>query len=213
MQNALVAALTLAALLLSQAAPVLAAGRQIPLDLVSQLNFILPTNAVPTGGVTWAGVNYRLDSRVFRTRDAALSWYPEELSLSVPGEARHATAVHILINLEGEPGEFTGQKVGELVLSGSSGGQQSVDLVAGVNVRGWLLADSATPLTDPNTKEVYRGPDSYGRTAVIDSLTVPVDPSLSASGLARISIRDTSFETANSLDPGLIIRAVTVDTE
>lgn len=201
--------LLLAAGLLWQA-PVEAAARQFPLDIATQTNFIMPTSAVPTGLVTLGGTTYRLDGRVFHSRDAALAWYPDQLTLAVPADARAAGAVQVLVNLDGAPSDFNGQKVGEVALTWQNGAVQTVDLIAGNNVRAWLLADSSGPLSDAGVREVYRGQDVYGRTAVVDALTVFADPSLADVGLARIVVRDTSFDTANSLDPGLVVRGVTI---
>jgi hypothetical protein len=187
-----------------------AAARQAPLDISGQTNFIMPMADVPTGFVSFSDTSFRLDPRVFHSRDAALSWYPDQLSVAVPSDGRAATAVQVLVNLDGAPMDFNGQKVGEIVLVWRDGAEQTVDLIAGVNVRGWLLADSAVPLRDAGSREVFRGADLYGRSAVIDSLTVVADPSERSEGLARVIVRDTSFDTANSLDPGLVVRAITV---
>ncbi len=187
-------------------------GEQVTLNLSALTNYLMPTTSVPTGTVVWSGTTYRLDSRVFHSRDAVLGWYPDELSVSVPSDARNAAAVQILINLDGAPGSFQGLKVGEVVLRWGNGAQQTVDLIAGVNVRGWLVADSSGQLTDAGSSEAFRDYDVYGRPAVIDRLTVLADPSVADSGLTRVTIRDTSFETAGALDPSLVVRAITVET-
>jgi len=183
---------------------------QTQLDLSASANFIMPTAGVPVGTVTWGDTTYRLDARVFHTRDAALGWYPDQVSLPVPSDARSALAVQILVNLDAMSADFSGEKVGEVGLTWQNGAEQTVDLVAGSNVRGWLLSDSNGPLQDAGSHEVYRGQDVYGRTAVIDSLTLVADPSVRDFGLAKVTIRDTSFDTADSLDPGLVVRGVTV---
>ena len=159
------------------------------------------------------GTSYRLDDRVFHTQDAALGWYPTDLSLGVPLEARAAARVRLLVNLDGATADFDGQKVGEVVLCWGNGAQQTVDLIAGKNVRGWLVSDAQGALHDAGTAEVYRGQDVYGRTAIIDSLTVTADPNVAASGLVRVIVRDTSFDSASALDPALVLRAVTVETD
>jgi hypothetical protein len=219
MRKRVVVLVFLAALWLALPAVVLGAAAQVPLNLSAVTNFLMPTANVPTGTVVWSGTTFRLDSLVFHSRDYALAWYPDELNLGVPEEARNATAVQILVNLDGATADAAGRKVGEVVLRWGNGSQQTVDLIAGVNVRNWLVSDggevalSAAPLQDAGSDEVYRDVDVYGRTAVIDRLTVVADPSVASSGLSRITIVDTSFETAGSLDPGLVVRAVTVETQ
>jgi hypothetical protein len=219
MRKRLVFVVLAAALWLGLPAVALGASTQVPLNLSAVTNFLMPTANVPTGTVVWSGTTFRLDSLVFHSRDYALAWYPDELNLGVPEEARNATAVQILVNLDGATADADGRKVGEVVLRWGNGSQQTVDLISGVNVRTWLVMDggagssmSAAPLQDAGSDEVNRGVDVYGRTAVIDRLTVLADPSVASSGLSRITVRDTSFETAGSLDPGLVVRAVTVET-
>jgi len=197
----------------SSQSPALAAGRQVPLDLSGVVNFVMPTATVPVGMVNWAGNQFKLDSRVYHTRNAALGWYPEELTLTVPNEGRRAVQVELLLNLDGVPADLTGEKVGEVVLVWGNGTQQTVDLIAGTNVRSWLVAEGNGALTDAGTRELYHSSDTYGRPAVIDSLTVVADATAAPSGLTKVIVRDTSFETAGSLDPALVLRAATVEAE
>src|SRR5437660_1513188 len=109
----LASALALALLMAVPLAPASAQETDVPLAMGGVVNFVMPTTAVPTGGVTWGGTAYRLDDRVFHTQDAALGWYPTELSLGVPTEARAAARVRLLINLDGGASDFDGLKVGE----------------------------------------------------------------------------------------------------
>lgn len=104
-----------------------------------------------------------------------------------------------------------GDRVGSLNFSYSSGPDDVVPLLVGVNVREWSVGSSTeiTTFSSPNLQQVWSGIDTRGIDSAVDMLTVPLD---SSRILAGITIRDESISTINKVDPVLAMRAITIQT-
>ena len=129
--------------------------------------------------------------------------------------------LHVLLSGAYVERSLQNKQVGELDLVFSDGSVFGVLLVAGRNIRetwGYVdeLAAQQMNLFPPPVgwKNVVAEQQSRGGRAalgLIDLLSVPIPEPYASATVARLQIRDTSVETANSLWPSLVVYAITLE--
>ncbi len=195
-------------------------------DLRPLANFPLThLTTVPRGEVTLAGVPFTIlatNAAIFQTQNRALPYLPVEGLL--PMRVESAVAVHALLNGGFVDAGFQGQKIGALILSFDDGSVHSIPLVAWETVREtWVYKSSSFAQRRDSFKLPQLGVDwrnvwlddetraNEGATGFVDMLTVFLPELYRARTLTAVTIRDTSAETVGSLDPSLVLLAVTVE--
>ena len=183
--KALIAAATLS--LLTAAG---AAAQDAPVALGAQATLPLSSYYAnpPLGSVTLGGMPFSTGSAVDLASGASASY-----SVSY----QNPTQVSLLLNSANTAWWYEGSPVGRVTLSFANGATQSVDLVAGDNVREWAFGTDWTvdSLTDTaNAANVWTGTraDDASVAAGLDMLTVQIASGNTTSTLTGISVNNTN---------------------
>ena len=184
--KALIAAATLSLLTAAGAA----AGQNGPVALGAQATLPLSSYYAnpPLGAVTLGGMPFTTDSAVDLSSGASASY-----SVSYQNPSK----VSLLLNTANTAWWYEGSPVGRVTLSYANGATQSVDLVAGSNVREWAFGTDWTvdSLTDTaNASNVWTGTraDDPSTAAGLDMLTVQVASANTTSTLTGVSVSNTN---------------------
>jgi hypothetical protein len=174
----------------------------------------------PSGQQTYAGVPFTILSgnlSTFRSQTAPSPNTPTSASLAV--NVPRPLQTHILINGDYVPRSFENMKVGEVSFTYASGFVYTADIIAWQTIRETWRYDSDNNAMNPSTNGLiwrnviseaqWRGAPAQG---FIDMVTIPLPFARQRDTLRSITIRDTSATTAASLDPGLAVMGVTVES-
>jgi serine/threonine-protein kinase len=192
------------------AKPVSPAYQPVGIDDIvnSEMDFSTP----PRGDVTWEGVNFRIGRQIFRSQASATpnNRFPTRVSLDlfIP----RAYRVYLLLNSWNGFEQYSEQVIGQIIARCNDTPLPVRELQLGRDVREWYASDAVVS-TAAQVQEAWSGvvasnPDLSG---YIDMLTVELPATCQEGRLNGLEIVDTSTETANSLDPGLNLVAVTVE--
>ncbi len=217
---------------IAQAATANAGSIASPVASGTQAGFLdipIPTNSVatqpireilpefPIGEQTLAGVFFRADEKgkvttqCQATTDESVNHglAPTEITIPVQNLA-NITQVFLLLNAGFTTG-FANQPVGSLTLVYSDGSRLQQALVLNMNVREWGIntPGMVTTLSDPTTREVYRGKNRFGDIAVLDMLEMVVPAANVGKTLTGIVLGDTSQTTTKNANPCLFVVAAT----
>src|SRR5919109_1998648 len=197
--KALIAAATLSLLTAAGAA----AGQNSPVALGAQATLPLSSYYAnpPLGAVTLGGMPFTTDSAVDLSSGASASY-----SVSYQNPSK----VSLLLNTANTAWWYEGSPVGRVTLSYANGATQSVNLVAGSNIREWAFGTDWTvdSLTDSSASNWWTGTraDDPSIAAGLDMLTVTVSSANSTSSLTGVSVTNTNdWGSLNVLLAGLTI--------
>lgn len=172
------------------------------------------------GQHSWQGIPYQVTPRMFESQ--------HELRENLPVEAtvrkNVASPYRIHVFMVGgyvEP-QQRDQKVGEIRLQFQRGQPIVTPIIAYQNIReGWQYVAAPadqTRMESPNCNcewnNVYtesqerNGQAAYG---FLDMVTIPIPVDLQSDTLVSVTFVDTSLQTIHSIDPGLMVIALTID--
>lgn len=133
----------------------------------------------------------------------------------VPVNNLSATKAHFLLQAGQGLAEFSGQKIGELVIIFANGQSFGEPLILGDNIRDWRRAMPETYVnsaTSANLQEAWRGKEGNtdGR---IDLFSITLPDSLQNQLIREIQIVDTSVQTIGTTDPCIHLIAITLESQ
>lgn len=192
----------------------------ISLDMVANADTPFPSQSSSQVSLatSWPGVpgtgqlrtSFELTPRVFKSQATASpsDTYPTaaQLSMDIPNAYR----VYLALNTEKSPREFKGKTIGQVTVTCGGTRVMLADLRLGVNVGDWNSPD-VRALPTPGV-EAWASDFSSYRDYHIGSLSLNLPPVCWSGHLAQIEISDTSRDTVGSLDPGLVLAGVTVES-
>ncbi|HSI15267.1 MAG TPA: hypothetical protein VK961_24675 [Chthoniobacter sp.] len=187
-----------------------------PIDLAPQANFKLNAEKKSrTGHVVLKGVPFELPaSRAALQTEGQSAKGPT--SFRIPVSVPRPTEVNILLQGGYVKREFSGKKVGEVVLEFKDGKQQVYPITAWKTLREtWAYNTEIVPpdsTGNPKLINVYAEPENRGKpaTAFLDMFVIHLEQVGLTAELTAIEIRDLSKETVQDISPSLIISGISV---
>lgn len=192
------------------ARPASAAYQPVSIDSIanSELDFSSP----PLGQVTFEGVDFRIGREIYRSQASGTpdNRFPTRATLNffIPNAYR----LYALINSRNGLQQHEGMVIGRIIAHCNDTPALETELRLGENIREGRAAGNA--ITEASqVQQVWDGTISGDSSAAgyIDMLTIDLPSTCQDGRLNALDIVDTSGETANSLDPGLDLIAVTVE--
>lgn len=162
---------------------------------------VAPT--APSGTPTLGGVPFVIPAAGNNMWNASFG----PATLTVPTSHDNVAGVHVLINTAwGNPGL---QRT-DVVLTFAGGATHTFDLVNGVDIRDWRSPTfHAGTVTNPNSVEVWRGPNTVGNEMVMDKLFLPVPLALQSLDLVEVRVVDQpALNVHVALVKGLTIETI-----
>jgi hypothetical protein len=186
----------------------------IPLSLTSIANEYMSGGYAqpPVGKVELEGVLFDLPlgRNSVTTQAAPLPDYPTRVEITA--DISQPRRVYLLITGGNVLEKYMGQRVGVITLL-FGGGETSLPLIAGENVREWKILEGepvVQTVTDPAVQEVWSTPSKFDGIGIIDMLTIDVPVEYQFDRLLAITVEDTSVETVGDKDPAINLLGVTV---
>jgi hypothetical protein len=144
------------------------------------------------------------------TQAAPLPDYPTRVEITA--DISQPRRVYLLITGGDVFEKYMGQRIGMITLF-FGGGETSLPLIAGENIREWKILESepvVQTVTDPAVQQVWSTPSKFDGIGIIDMLTIDVPVEYQSDRLLAITVEDTSVETVGDKDPAINLLGVTV---
>lgn len=190
--------------------PASPAYQAISIDSIanSEMEFSSP----PLGEMTLENIDFRVGRQIYRSQASGSpdNRYPTRASLNFFIPKAHR--LYVLINSKNGLQQHEGRAIGRIIAHCNDTPALETELRLGENIREGRAAGNV--ISDASqVQQVWDGTLSggSGTTGYIDMLTIDLPPTCQEGRLNALDIVDTSSETANSLDPGLALVAVTVE--
>lgn len=183
-----------------------------PVSIDSIANSGMDFSSPPLGQMTFEGIDFRIGREIYRSQASGTpdNRYPTRATLNffIPNAHR----LYALINARKGLQQHEGVVIGRIIAHCNDTPALETELRLGENIREGRTAANVVTAA-PQVKQVWDGTLSgdSSATGYIDMLTIDLPPTCQEGRLNALDIVDTSGETANSLDPGLELIAVTVE--
>lgn len=183
-----------------------------PVSIDSIANSGMDFNSPPLGQAAFEGIDFRIGREIYRSQAAGTpdNRYPTRATLNffIPNAYR----LYALINARKGLQQHEGVVIGRIIAHCNDTPALETELRLGENIREGRAAGNVVTAA-PQVQQVWDGTLSgdSSATGYIDMLTIDLPPTCQEGRLNALDIVDTSGETANSLDPGLELIAVTVE--
>jgi serine/threonine-protein kinase len=191
-----------------------AAAAYQPLALDDIVNSEMDFSEPLRGDITLEGIAFRIERQVFQSQGAGTpnNRFPGRVSLNI--FIPRASRLYLLLNSRNGFQQYEGLVIGQIIAHCDNTPAVVAELQLGRELREWSSSAEVVS-TASLPQEVWSGtlasdPD---RTGQIDMLTVQLPSTCQTGRLNGLELIDTSPQTTNALDPGLILAAITVEYE
>ncbi|MEM8835024.1 MAG: Ig-like domain-containing protein [Planctomycetota bacterium] len=148
----------------------------------------------PQGSVVLGDVPFEIPIGTNNVWSSSSTSGPTQVAMNTSVD--NVTGIHLLLNTAWGN---NGLQIADVILTFADSSTHTFDLLNGVDIRDWRSpSNHSNNTTNPNSQEVWRGPNNFGDEMVIDKLFLPVPEALRTLELTEIRLTDQFFSNVHT---------------